>query len=77
MIGMLREEFFVQHIKNSGNEISYIRGGRKNPDFKVNNIIIEIGGKNKSRSQRAEYYALQTTEMEERTIPLYLFGFLY
>ena len=76
-IGALREDFFVQHVIYSKNIICYPKGERKKADFVINKKIYEIGGKSKGKAQKANYYVLETTEVKEKVIPLYLIGFLY
>jgi predicted AAA+ superfamily ATPase len=54
-LGGLREDFFVQSCKILGKNISYLKStvGTKTPDymFSDTNIVLEIGGKGKGRSQ--------------------------
>jgi predicted AAA+ superfamily ATPase len=54
-IGGLREDFFVQTCKMLGKEIYYLKSttGAKTPDYILpeENIVLEIGGKGKGRSQ--------------------------
>ena len=78
-IGTIREIFFIKMLKNSGNKIYYSKAG----DFKVENTVFEIGGKNKTKKQIKNYFnnaylvkddILYGNRFE---IPLYLFGFLY
>ena len=73
-IGTVRETFFV----NSFKEIYYSDIG----DFIVDDIIFEIGGKNKNFSQikdiEKSYLAIDVdTTTHKNKIPLWLFGFLY
>ena len=78
-IGTIREIFFIKMLKNSDNTIFY----SKNGDFEVNNLIFEIGGKNKSLKQikenmdRAFLVKDDILYGSKFEIPLYLFGFLY
>jgi len=73
--GSLREEFFVNHIRN----LCYLKGkrGEKTPDFKVNDTIIEIGGEGKTKYQNPDYIAVDGLSTLENKIPLFLFGFIY
>ena len=73
-IGTIRETFFSSCFEN----IYYSDIG----DFRVDNYIFEIGGKNKSFKQikdiKNSYLAIDTDySMTQNKIPLWLFGFLY
>ena len=78
-IETIREIFFIKMIKNSGNRIYYGKTG----DFEVNNIIFEIGGRNKSKKQiknninNAFLVKDDILYGSKNEIPLYLFGLLY
>jgi len=78
-IGTIREIFFIKMLKNSGNKVFYNKTG----DFKVNNTIFEIGGKNKTLKQIKNdldnAYLVKDNILygSKHEIPLYLFGFLY
>ena len=55
-IGGLREDFFVEAFKALGKEIYYLKSirGQKTPDYLIRDredIIFEVGGKGKGRSQ--------------------------
>ncbi len=55
-IGGLREDFFVETFRALGKEIFYLKSmrGQKTPDYLMRdreNIVFEIGGKGKGRSQ--------------------------
>lgn len=75
---LLRELFFLENLKNAGEQVFYSNYG----DYQVKDIIFEIGGKNKTRKQiknidnsflvKDDIYA-----SSKNTIPLILFGFLY
>lgn len=87
-IGGLREDFFVECMKLSGNKINYLKTnkGKKTPDYLIddigNNYIIEVGGKGKGIKQ------FKGIEMDKSIIfadgekldgikrPLFLAGFL-
>jgi len=73
--GALREEFFVNHMR----KLCYLKGkrGEKTPDFKVNDIIIEIGGEGKTKYQKPDYIAVDGLSTVSNKIPLFLFGFVY
>jgi len=74
-IGALREEFFVNHVDN----ICYMKTerGAKTPDFKIDDVVFEVGGPGKTFKQKADYLVKDAALIEERTIPLFLFGFMY
>lgn len=77
--GTLREIFFIKMIRNSGSKIFYSKRG----DFEVDNMIFEIGGKNKHSKQIKGHpgnaYLVKDNILygSKKEIPLYLFGFLY
>ncbi len=75
-IGTIRELFFVSMLRDYGLEIS------KKGDFLVKEILFEIGGKNKTSKQIKDipnsFIVADDLEIgNKRTIPLWLFGFLY
>ncbi|HBD95595.1 MAG: ATPase [Spirochaetes bacterium GWF1_31_7] len=78
-VGTLREIFFIKMILNSGNTIHYSETG----DYSIQDIIFEIGGKNKTLKQikhTLENSFLVKDDIvfgSKYEIPLYLFGFLY
>ena len=79
-LGTMRELFFVQSVENAGLKVQL---SGKGGDFQIGENLFEVGGANKRRGQ------LPATDSNEfvvkdgilvggrRTIPLYLFGFLY
>ena len=87
-VGGLREDFFVECMKLSGNKINYLKTnkGKKTPDYLIddngNNYIIEVGGKGKGIKQ------FKGIEMDKSIIfadgekldgikrPLFLAGFM-
>ena len=73
--GASREEFFINHIRN----VCYIKGerGEKTPDFRYKDVILEIGGKSKTKYQNPDYIATDSLSTEGNKIPLFLFGFIY
>jgi predicted AAA+ superfamily ATPase len=73
--GALREEFFVNHIR----DVCYLKGerGEKMPDFRFKDVTIEIGGESKPTHQKADYIAVDGLTAVNNKIPLFLFGFVY
>lgn len=73
--GALREEFFINHIK----DVCYVKGkrGEKTPDFRYKDVILEIGGSSKTKYQKPDYRAVDSLSTENDRIPLFLFGFVY
>ena len=73
--GAIREEFFINHIQ----DVCYVKGkrGEKTPDFRFKDIILEIGGKSKTKYQNPDYIAADSLSTEDDKIPLFLFGFIY
>ncbi len=76
-IGVLREEFFVNHIGNY--DLCYPKGEKRKPDFMHKKLkrIFEVGGESKKSGQGADYLVVDSTSFENNKIPLFLFGFLY
>lgn len=78
-IGFMRELTFMQFIVGAGIKAFYSEIG----DFNVNNIVFEIGGKNKTWQQLNSYKGKKILVKDnilvgmKNEIPLYLFGFLY
>ncbi len=75
--GALREEFFVNHLRNLG--LCYLKGkrGEKTADFKVGEWVIEVGGESKGRYQKPDYIALDGLITGKGRVPLFLFGLVY
>lgn len=76
--GNLRETFLLGQLLNAGFEVFEPRSG----DFLVNDITIEVGGKNKSTKQVPNETCLLIVADDIESgfstkIPLWLFGFLY
>ena len=76
--GNLRETFLLGQLFNAGFEVFEPQSG----DFLVNDITIEVGGKNKSTKQvqNAASYLIAADDIESglhTKVPLWLFGFLY
>lgn len=75
--GSIRESFFINQLAAIG-PIAYSKTG----DFKVNEIIFEVGGKNKTfhqlKSENNTFVVMDDIEIGHlHKIPLWLFGFLY
>lgn len=78
MLGKVRETFFINQIKNAKQKIFYSSIG----DFRVNDAVLEIGGRNKAdyqvKDEKNAYVVADDILVGDKfTIPLYLFGFLY
>lgn len=76
-VGVLRELFVISNLQNINTHVFYSREG----DIEVNDITLEIGGKNKSSEQIKNIknsYLIKDDILvgSTTTIPLYLFGFL-
>lgn len=76
-IGKVRETFIINQLQNAGLLTYYSDIG----DFRVNDIILEVGGKNKTKKQlkhqeNAFIVADDILLGDKQTIPLFLFGFL-
>jgi len=76
--GNLRETFLLGQLLNAGFDVFE----PKNGDFLVEDITIEVGGKNKSAKQVREesMYLIAADDIETgwgAKIPLWLFGFMY
>lgn len=77
-IGNVRETFVLNQLLNSGLKVSSPSEG----DFKVDWLIIEVGGKNKNTSQinHLDNYLIAADDIEigsGKKVPIWLFGFLY
>lgn len=77
-LGSVRELYFLQAIRNAGQDVFYSDQG----DFIVNDQIFEIGGENKTRHQikrlKDAFLVKDDTLLSAKgEIPLYYFGFLY
>ena len=87
-IGGLREDFFVECMKLSGNKINYLKTkkGKKTPDYLIENngkkYIIEVGGKGKGIQQfkglnmSKSLIFVDGERLDGIRRPLYLAGFL-
>jgi len=73
-IGRLREEFFISHVDKP----CYVKTarGEKTSDFRLGDIIFEIGGVSKTSIQNPDYIVVDGLDCLENRIPLILFGFL-
>lgn len=78
-LGGIREDFFIQHVS----EAKYLKTGveRRTPDYIVGENIFEIGGESKGweqlKNKKNAYLVKDTVLVQDREIPLHLFGFLY
>lgn len=74
--GTVRETFFLNQLRNAGHRL-FLPGTKY--DFVVDSkYLFEIGGKNKKINDDTIYIAMDDIEVGfGRTIPLWLFGFLY
>jgi hypothetical protein len=78
-IGTQRELVLMQFIIGAGMQAFYPDKG----DFQINDIVFEVGGKNKTMQQLAAYDGKKMLVKDnilvglKNEIPLYLFGFLY
>ena len=87
-VGGLREDFVAQALKMAGLEFQYLkdRQGGKTPDFLVQEagkeIVVEVGGKGKGRSQFKGYRAdrklilTPSDSLDGDRRPMFLLGFL-
>jgi len=86
-IGGLREDFFVEMLRQAGIEFGYLKStrGAKTPDYLVRSgpdkLVVEIGGKGKGREQfkgvkvgRKLVFAHTDVPVQGR-LPLFLAGF--
>lgn len=76
-IGNLRETFFLNQMRNAGHELFF--AGKKVDFETINGLRFEIGGKNKTRPAEEGLYLIKDGIPDgfNKTIPLWLFGFLY
>ena len=77
-VGSIRESFMINQLFNAGHEVALPDSG----DFLVDELHIEVGGKNKTgkQVQDAENAVVAADDIEMgygNKIPLWLFGFLY
>ena len=77
-IGNIRETFVFNQLYNAGFEVSSPDAG----DFAFDGYTLEIGGKNKTRSQvkHLDNYLIVSDDIEVgagNKVPIWLFGFLY
>jgi len=79
--GTLRELFFLTSLMNVAEKPLYDAG--QGGDFRVRDIVFEIGGKNKRKNQLKDVKEQSFIVKDDiltasaSTIPLYCFGFLY
>ena len=87
-IGGLREDFFVDMLRQAGIDFSYLKStrGRKTPDYLIgggpDKLVVEIGGKGKGRQQfkgvdidRKLVFA-HTDAPATNRLPLFMIGYL-
>lgn len=77
-IGNIRETFVLNQLLNAGIEVNYPNAG----DFTIDELTIEVGGKNKNTSQvkHLDNYLIASDDIETgggNKVPIWLFGFLY
>ncbi|MEX2604359.1 MAG: AAA family ATPase [Gracilimonas sp.] len=77
-MGSIRESFVLNQLKNTGMEVYLPVKG----DFFVDDMVIEVGGKNKTAEQVKDFpkYRIASDDIETgfgNKIPIWLFGFLY
>lgn len=77
-IGSIGETFPLNQLKNLSNEIRLPKSG----DFQVDDLVIEVGGKNKDSSQlnHLNNYLIAADEIEHgfgKKVPLWVFGMIY
>jgi predicted AAA+ superfamily ATPase len=77
-IGNVRETFFYNQVLSAGYDVQTTQPG----DFKVQDAVFEVGGKNKKRRQirgiENSYVVADDIEIGvDRKIPLWLWGMLY
>ena len=80
-IGSIRENYFVTSLKNADKDVFYLK---KEGDYICEDVIFEIGGKSKSNKQIINHsddkaFLVRDDALvgSKKSIPLYLFGFLY
>ncbi|MBI5036449.1 ATP-binding protein [Candidatus Micrarchaeota archaeon] len=73
--GALREEFFANHAPIDG--YYKTRRGEKTPDFKVSDVVVEVGGSSKKAVQNPDVIASEAMVFDAPRAPLFIFGFLY
>lgn len=77
LVGLLRELFVISSLQNAHYHVFF----SKQADIECDNSIFEIGGKSKTTSQLKgkEGYIVKDGILigDKKTIPLYLFGFLF
>ncbi len=87
-IGGLREDFFVEMMRQAGHDFGYLKStrGTKTPDFLVHGgadkLVVEIGGKGKGREQfkgvkvDRKLILAHADSPDRGRVPLFLAGFL-
>ncbi|WP_057937718.1 ATP-binding protein [Algoriphagus resistens] len=77
-IGSIRETFLLNQLKNLKQKVRLPKSG----DFKVDDLVIEVGGKNKDATQvnHIDNYLIAADEIEHgfgKKVPLWVFGMMY
>ena len=78
--GTVRELFFLSTLQDAGEQVFY---SKKGGDFRVGEMVFEIGGRNKKRTQVEQIEGMTFVVKDDtltggrQTLPLHLFGFLY
>jgi predicted AAA+ superfamily ATPase len=87
-LGGLREDFFVEAIKQAGFQLQYLKStrGAKTPDYLIEaagkKLAVEVGGRSKGREQfkgvkvDGKLVFAHSTEPAGQRLPLFLLGFL-
>ncbi len=76
-IGAMREEFFANNL--GPQNINYIKTERKRrtPDYRYQGYSFEIGGISKGRKSDTDFTVVDGLSLDEKKIPLALFGLFY
>lgn len=76
-VGNLRETFFLNQLRNAGYELFF--PGPRGDFITADGVTFEIGGKNKKRPADKDVFLIKDDIPTgfDRTVPLWLFGFLY
>ena len=87
-LGGIREDFFVESMRQAGIDIGYLKGtrGQKTPDYLIRDVddklVVEIGGKGKGREQfkgikiDRKLILAHTNIPVKGKIPLFMAGYL-
>ena len=82
--GSIREDFFVHNAICAGYRPKYLKSnrGRKTPDYLIDDLVVEVGGRGKGRTQfkgfktKKTILAVSPGVYSESKVPLIAFGFL-